>query len=81
MMRAHELSPYGYNEVLVSTFGEGWAWADRMPDLIEAFVSVGGGELQDVRAIHGAFHRRYPKAKAGLVAFDLWRGGEPFSDI
>ena len=77
--RKETLGGSGYNEVLLATHGDDWQWADRMPQLIDAFVSF-NGDAGAVAAMHREFHRQYPGATAGCVTLNLG-GSAPFSDM
>ena len=84
----------GYDEVLVATMGDsyswsyteqkftgdGWSWSDRLPNMIEAFVSV-GSEAGAAINMHRAFKERYPNANTAVVGLNLGVLDAPFQSL
>ena len=64
----------GYNEVIV----ESAAWRASLPDAVEAFFAVSGGDEDFVRGAHQQFAQRYGAGKAPLVRLDPQRWDQPF---
>ena len=71
MLRHHQSAPYSYNEVVIGTN----KWAEKLPDLIEAFFFVAGTDdpLNEPKArqVYSDFRKRYPAAATKLVQLDV----------